>query len=54
MFKDDYFPNTPKVEYLNKNGLNIPVDNLCWDVKFPCVTKESQINNMNINRVYIF
>ena len=54
MFKDDYFPNTPKVEYLNKNGLNIPVDNLCWDVKFPCVTKESQINNMNINRVYNF
>ena len=57
MFKDDYFPNTPKVEYLNKSEFNIPIDNLCWDVKFPCITKQSQTENLmmrNFNGYIIF
>ena len=46
--KDNYFPNTPNVDYKKINKINIPIDNLCWDVKFPCVTKESQFGNIDV------
>ena len=48
LYKSDYFPNIPEIAIIKKEDLNIPIDNLCWDVKFPCITKESQIDNVNI------
>ncbi len=52
LYKEDYFPNIPTISIKKINGLNIPIDNLCWDVEFPCVTKESQIDNIESGYYY--
>jgi hypothetical protein len=50
--KNTKFPNIEKITSQIINNINYVETGMCWDIKFPCVTKSDQINNIIVKKIF--